>query len=166
MRHKMARLPWGVNVYYDPLEQMDFYAQVRQGRQVLDFQAKVGEQSAQLLLDASITNKSFISTANCRRLGIPIWNLFSAQMQAQVPRTTSVSVDPTEFSALPCDYPSPRVDSDSRTHMMTPVTCGIGIQASPTGIATFILHCRGFWTKVTCPVLDLADELDVVLGHE
>ena len=87
-------------------------------------------------------------------------------MQAQVPRTTSASVDPTEFSALPCDDPTPRVDSDSRTHMMTPATYGIGIQASPAGIATFILHFWGFWTKVTCPVLDLADELDVVLGHE
>ena len=46
MRHKMAGLPWGVNVCYNPLEQMAFYAQARQGRQVLDFQAKVGDQSA------------------------------------------------------------------------------------------------------------------------
>ena len=50
--------------------------------------------------------------------------------------------------------------------MLTPVTFGDGNQASPTGIATSTLQCQGFRTKVTCPVLDLAKELDVVVGHE
>ena len=34
------------------------------------------------------------------------------------------------------------------------------------GIATLTLCCQGFRTKITCPVLDLADELDVVLVHK
>ena len=50
--------------------------------------------------------------------------------------------------------------------MLTPVTYGNGIQASPIGIAAFTLRCQGFRTKVTCPVLNLTDELDVVLGHD
>ena len=50
--------------------------------------------------------------------------------------------------------------------MLTPVTYGNGVQASPLGVASFTLQCQGFRTCVTCPVLDLTDELDVVLGHE
>ena len=75
-------------------------------------------------------------------------------------------VDLTEFPAPPLDDPPRRMDSDIPTYMLTLVTCGNGIQGSPTCIAMFTLRCQGFWTKVTCLILDLADELDVVLGHE
>ena len=50
--------------------------------------------------------------------------------------------------------------------MLTPITYGNGVQATPLGVASFTLQCQGFWTRMTCPVLDLTDELDVVLGHE
>ena len=165
-RHEMAGVPWGVNMYYDPPTRTTFYVQAHQGRQALVFQAKVGEQSGQLLLDTGTTDKSFINAATCRRLGIPIRTPSSTQAQEQGPKNTSTSVDPTEFSALLLEDPTPRTDSGVPVHLLTPVTYGNGIQASPIGIATFTLHCQGFRTKVTCPVLDLADELDVVLGHE
>ena len=48
--------------------------------------------------------------------------------------------------------------------MMAPVTYGNGVSATPTGIATFNLRCQNFRTTITCPVLELANELDVVLG--
>ena len=58
------------------------------------------------------------------------------------------------------------MDTAIPSQMLTPVTYGNGNQASPTSIATFTLHCQGFRTKVTCPILNLAEELDVVLGHK
>ena len=66
-------------------------------------------------------------------------------MQAQGPRPTSTSVDPTEFSAPPSEDLAPRIDSDVPAHMLTPVTYGNGIQVCPIGIATFTLRCQGFW---------------------
>lgn len=50
--------------------------------------------------------------------------------------------------------------------MLTPVVYGNGTAGSPIGIATFPLQCQGFPTKLTCPILDLAEEFDVVLGYE
>lgn len=76
------------------------------------------------------------------------------------------SVDPTKFSAPPSEDLAPRVDSDVPAHMLILVTYDNGIQASPIVITSFTLCYQGFSTIVTCPVMDLADELDVVLGHE
>ena len=64
----MAGVPWVVNVYYDPPQRSTFHAQAHQGRQALVFKVKVGEQRAQLLLDAGTTDQSFINIATCRRL--------------------------------------------------------------------------------------------------
>ena len=89
-----------------------------------------------------------------------------AQTQAQGPSTNSASVDPTEFCAPPLEDPTLHVDSNIPTHILTLVTYVDGNQASPTRIATFTLHCWGFCIKVTCPVLDLVDEPDVILSHE
>ena len=82
------------------------------------------------------------------------------------PRTTSVGVDSTNLLAPPLEDPILRVDLDIPAHMLTLVTYDNGNQASPIGIDTFTLWCQVFHTKVTCPVLHLADELDVVFGHK
>ena len=81
-------------------------------------------------------------------------------------KAPSTAVDPTEFADTPLDISEPREDPGVSPHMLTPVTYGNGVQASPLGVASFTLQCQGFRTHVTCPVLDLMDELDVVLGHE
>lgn len=77
-----------------------------------------------------------------------------------------MGVDPTEFLAPPFEDPNPRVEIHIPSHMLTQMIYGNGLQASPTGIAAFSLRCPGFGTKVTCPVLDLADELNAVLDHK
>ena len=82
------------------------------------------------------------------------------------PRNASTGVDPTEFSTPPLADPAPRENSDVPANMLALVAYGNGAQASPIGIATFTFRCQGFRTKLTCPVFDLADELDVVLGHD
>ena len=78
----------------------------------------------------------------------------------------STAVDPTEFTDAPLGILEPREDPGVSPHMLTPVTYGNGVQASPLGVASFTLQCQGLRTRVTCPVLVLTDELDVVLGHE
>ena len=50
--------------------------------------------------------------------------------------------------------------------MMAPVEYGNGAQATPTGVATFPFTCQGYHTKLTCPVLELAESYDLVLGHQ
>ena len=80
-------------------------------------------------------------------------------------KAPSTAVDPTEFADTPLGTPEPREDPSVLPHMLTPVTYGNGVQASPLGVASFTLQCQGFRTRVTCPVLDLTNELDVVLGH-
>ena len=77
----MAGVLWGVNLYCDPPQRSTFDAQVHQGRQALVFQAKVGEEHAQLLMETRIIDYLFINAATCRRLGIPIWGPLSAQEQ-------------------------------------------------------------------------------------
>ena len=61
------------------------------------------------------------------------------------------------YLAPPSEDPPPCEASDIFSLLRIPVMYGNGVQASPTGIATFALHC---------PILNLADELDIVLGHE
>ena len=163
----MAGVPWAVNVYYDPPRCSTFHAEAHQGRQALVFKAKVGEQRAQLLLDTGTTDQSFINAATCRRLGIPIRIPMPLEKRRKANRKApSLAVDPTEFADTPLDIPEPHEDPGVSPHMLTPVTYGNGVQASPLGVASFTLQCQGFRTNVTCPVLDLIDELDVVLGHE
>ena len=163
----MAGVPWAVNVYYDPPRRSTFHAQAHQGRQALVFKAKVGEQRAQLLLDTGTTDWSFINAATCRRLGIPIRTPMPLEKKREADRTaTSTVVDPTEFIDSPLGILALHEDPGVSPHMLTPVTYGNGIQASPLGVTSFTLQCQGFRTCITCPVLDLADELDVVLGHE
>ena len=79
---------------------------------------------------------------------------------------TSTAVDPTEFIESPLGTLELREDPGVLTHMLTPVTYGNGVQATPLGVASFTLQCQGFRTRMTYPVLDLTNELDVVLGHE
>ena len=163
----MAGVPWAVNVYYDPPRRSTFHAQAHQGRQALVFPAKVGEQRAQLLLDTGTTDRSFINATTCRRLGIPIRTPMPLEKRREANRTaTSTAVDPTEFTESPLGTPELREDPGVLPHMLTPVTYGNGVQATPLGVASFTLQCQGFRTRMTCPVLDLTDELDVVLGHE
>ena len=52
------------------------------------------------------------------------------------------------------------------SQMPNPVTYGNGNQASPIGIAIFTLQCQRYRTKVACSLLDLAEELDVILGRK
>ena len=80
-------------------------------------------------------------------------------------KAPSTAVDPTEFADTPLDIPELREDPGVSPQMQTPVTYGNGVQALPLGVASFTLQCQGLRTRVTCPVLDLTDELDVVLGH-
>ena len=75
-------------------------------------------------------------------------------------------MDPTEFPKTPLNIHEPREDPGVSPQILTPVTYGNGVQASPLGVCSFTLQCQGFRTCVTCPVLDLTDELDVVFGHE
>ena len=163
----MAGVPWAVNVYYDPPRCSTFHAQAHESRQALVFKAKVGEQRAQFLLDTGTTDRSFINAATCRRLGIPIRTPMPLEKRCEANRTaTSIAVDPTKFTESPLGIPELREDPGVLPHMLTPVTYGNGVQATPLGVASFTLQCQGFWTRMTCPVLDLTDELDVVLGHE
>ena len=163
----MAGVPWPVNVYYDPPRRSTFHAQAHQGRQALVFKAKVGEQRAQLLLDTGTIDQSFINAARCRRLGIPIRIPMPRKTRREANRLApSTAVDPTGFIDAPLGIPEPREDPGVLPHMLTPVTYGNGVPASPLGVASFTLQCQGLRTRVTCPILDLIDELDVVLGHE
>ena len=70
---------------------------------------------------------------------------------------TSTAVDPTEFTESPLGIPKLHEDPGVSPHMLTPVTYGNGIQATPLGVASFTLHYQGFQTCITCPVLDLTD---------
>ena len=166
-RKDITGVPWAVSVYYDPPWHSTFHAQAHQGRQALVFKAKVGEQHAQLLLDTGTTNQSFINAATCRRLGIPIRIPMPLEKRCEANRKApSTAVDPKEFAETPLGIPEPREDPGVSPHMLTPITYDNGVQASPLGVASFTLQCQGLRTHVTCPVLDLTDELDVVLGHE
>ena len=163
----MAGVPWAVNVYYDPRRCSTFHAQAHQGRQALVFKAKMGEQRAQLLLDTGTTDRSFINAATCRRLGIPIRIPMPLKTRREANMTApSTAVEPMEFTDTLLGIPEPREDPGVSPHMLTPVTYGNGVQASPLGVASFTLQCQGFRTRITCPILDLTNELDVVLGHE
>ena len=71
-----------------------------------------------------------------------------------------------EFFDTTLGTPGLHIDTAIPPLMLTPITYGNGNQASPTSIAIFTLQSQGFRTKVTCPVLDLANELDVLLSHE
>ena len=100
-RKDMAGVPWAVNVYYDPPRHSTFHAQAHQGRQALVFTAKVGEQRAQLLLDTGTTDRSFISAATCRRLGIPIRTPIPLAQRQEANRTaSSTAVDPRSSLTL------------------------------------------------------------------
>ena len=163
----MAGVPWAVNVYYDPPRCSTLHAQAHQGRQALVFKAKVGEQRAQLLLDTGTTDQSFINAATCRRLGIPIRIPMPLETRHEANRKApSTAVEPMEFAKTPLAILEPRENPSVLPHMLTPVTYGNGVQASPLGVASFTLQCQGFRTHATCPILDLTDELDIVLGHE
>ena len=164
----MAGVPWAVNVYYDPPRRLTFHAQAHQSRQALVFRAKVGEQRAQLLLDTGTTDQSFINAATCRRLGIPIRIPMPLEKRREANRKapSTSSGAPRSFADTPLDIPKPHEDPGVSPQMLNPVTYGNGVQASPLGVASFTLQCQGFRTRITCPVLDLTDELDVVLGHE
>ena len=166
-RKDMAGVLWAVNVYYNPPRRSTFHAQAHQGRQALVFKAKVGEQRAQLLLDTGTIDRSFINVAMCRRLGIPIRIPMPLEARREANRKApSIAVDPTEFTDTPLGIPEPHEDPSVSPHMLTPVTYGNSVQASPLGVASFTLQCQCFRTRITCPILDLTDELDVVLGHE
>ena len=129
-----------VNVYYDPPQRSTFHAQAHQGRQALVFKAKVGEQRAQLLLDTGTTDRSFINAATCRRLGIPIQTPMPLKKRREANRpTTSTTVDPTEFTESPLGTPELREDPGVLPHMLTPVTYGNSVQATPLGVAVFTL---------------------------
>ena len=166
-KRDMAGVPWAVNVYYDPPRHSTFHAQAHESRQALVFKAKVGQQRAQLLLDTGTTDRSFINATTCRRLETPIQTPMPFEKRCEAHRiATSTAVDPTEFTESPLGTPELREDPGVLPHMLTPVTYGNGVQATPLGVASFTLQCQGFWTRMTCVVLDLIDKLDVVLGHE
>ena len=107
----MAGVPWAVNVYYDPPRRSTFYAQTHESRQALVFNAKVGEQRAQLLLDTGTTDRAFINAATCRRLGIPIRTPMSRDKRRSAnSQAASTTVDPTEFTDTPLGIPDLRED--------------------------------------------------------
>ena len=138
----MVGVPWAVNVYYNPPRRLTFHAQAHQGRQALVFKAKVREQRAQLLLDTGTTDQSFVNAATCRRLGIPIGIPMPLEKRCEANRKApSTAVDPTEFAKTPLDIPEPREDPGVSPQMLTPVTYGNGVQASPLGVASFTLQC-------------------------
>ena len=139
-RRNMAGVPWAVNVYYDPPRRSTFHAQAHQGRQALVFTVKVGEQRAQLLLDTGTTNRSFINAATCRRLGILIRTPMPLEQRHEANRKApSIAVDPTEFADTPLGTPKRREDPGVLPHMLTPVTYGNGVQATPLGVASLTL---------------------------
>ena len=139
----MASVPWAINVYYDLPWHSTFYAQAHQGRQALVFTAKVGEQRAQLLLDTGTIDRSFINAATCRRLGIPIQTPIPLDKSRKANRTaTSTAADPTEFTESPLGTPELREDPGVLPHMLTPVTYGNGVYATPLGVASF--SAKGF----------------------
>ena len=136
----MAGVPWAVNVYYDPPRRSTFHAQAQQGRQALVFKAIVGEQRAQLFLDTGTTDRSFINAATCRRLGIPIRIPMPLKKRREANRKApSTAMDPTEFAKTPLDILEPHEDPGVSPQMLTPVTYGNGVQASPLGVASFTL---------------------------
>ena len=136
----MAGVPWAVNVYYDPPRRSTFYAQAHECRQALVFKAKVGEQRAQLLLDTGTIDRSFINAIACRRLRIPIQTPMPLEKRRAASRpATSPMVDPTEFTKPPLGIPELREDPGVFPHMLTPVTYGNGVQATPLGVASFTL---------------------------
>ena len=86
-------------------------------------------------------------------------------MPTQGPWTTSVGVDLTGFLASPLKDPTPHRDLYIFTHIPRPITYVNGIQASAIGISTFTIHCQ-VCTKITYPILDLANKLDIMLCHK
>ena len=138
----MAGVPWAVNIYYDPPRHSTFYAQAHERRHALVFNAKVGEQRAQLLLDTGTTDRSFITAATCRRLGIPIRTPMSLDKRCEANKQApSILVDPTEFTDTPLGIPELSEDPRIEPHMLTHVTYGNGVQATPLGVASFTLLC-------------------------
>ena len=141
----MAGVPWAVNVYYDPPQHSIFHAQAHEGRQALVFKAKVGEQCAQLLLDTRTIDRSFINATMCRRLGIPIQTPMPLGKRREANRpATSTAVDPTEFIESPFGTPELREDPGVLPHMLTPITYGNGVQATPLGVASLHYSAKGF----------------------
>ena len=144
-RRDIAGVPWAVNVYYDLPRRSTFHAQAHQGRQALVFKAKVGEQRAQLLLDTGTTDRSFINAATCRRLGIAIRIPMLLEKRREANRKApSTAVDPTEFTDTPLGIPEPHEDPGVSPHMLTPVTYGNGVQATPLGVASLPSSAKGF----------------------
>ena len=54
-------------------------------------------------------------------------------------KAPSTAVDPTEFADTLLGTPEPHEDPGVLPHMLTPVTYGNGVQASPLGVASFTL---------------------------
>ena len=77
----MAGVLCGVNLCCDPPQRSTFYAHAHQGRQASVFQAKVGEEHAQLLMETRTTGYLLINVATFATIGIPIWGPLSTQKQ-------------------------------------------------------------------------------------
>ena len=54
-------------------------------------------------------------------------------------KAPSTVVDLTEFTETPLGIPEAREDPNVSPQMLTPVTYGNGVQASPLGVASFTL---------------------------
>ena len=62
-----------------------------------------------------------------------------AKRHAANRKAPSNAVDPTEFADTPLGTPELREDPGVLPHMLTPLTYGNGVQASPLGVASFTL---------------------------
>ena len=54
-------------------------------------------------------------------------------------KAPSIAVDPTEFAETPLGIAEPHEDPGVLPHMLTLVTYGNGVQASPLGVTSFTL---------------------------
>ena len=159
----MAGTPWPVNVYYQPPRGHDDrrIRSMSHDQPRLTFQGRVGHHPASILFDTGATGVAYINPACCQRLGLtPRKATVPSRRQQRrlhrllrLARATGGAVDPTEFKKSMPDPPY----TDT-------VILADGTKVPTQGIVQVPLAIQGYRETVTCVVINLADDYDIILG--
>ena len=157
----MLGIPWAVNVYYQPPQQLHRaqVSGVSSDSPRLTFVGQVGHQPAKILFDIGATGTAYINPRCCRRLGLtlrPFRQLSNKQLRCLhriqwLARATHCTVDPTEFSPTHPD-----------TAHEEAVLLADGTSLPTLGTVAVPIMIQGYKETVRCVVINLSDDYDII----
>ena len=158
-RRAQAGIPWGVTVYYDPPVPCSAYGMDSRPTR-LALTGTVGLRTTNILINTGATGCAYIGSAFCKQLGLPVQRTLPetrtqrrhAARRIRYLNSMNQSVDPTEFAPV------------AVSNEMQPITLADGSTTTPLGIVKVTVHCQQYRAELTCVVLDLTDEFDLILG--